>query len=133
MPKSVLVIDDDEDFRQRLAEVLQTARYHVLEAADGQEASALADKLNGAIDLMIVDLCLPRINGFEFIGSVTRRKSNIKIIATSSIYKDSFLDMATGMGADVALRKPQRFNGDLWLTTVRRLIGKGDQAEAAGG
>src|SRR5947209_20248222 len=105
MRKRILSIDDEQAFRASLAGVLKAARYDVLEAADGQKALAVIEKLRGRIDLLIVDLCLPDVNGFEVIGTITRRRSNIKIIATSAVYQDLYLDIAATIGATEAIRK----------------------------
>lgn len=83
-----MVIDDDDGFRTALADALQAARYEVLEAADGQKALAIIEQLHGGIDLLVVDLCLPEVNGFEVIGAITRHQSNMKVLATSGVYKE---------------------------------------------
>ena len=65
--------------------MLNGAGYRVLQALDGNSAARILDELNGQIDLAIVDLSLPGINGFELIGAVTRRPNSMKVIATSAV------------------------------------------------
>jgi CheY-like chemotaxis protein len=126
MRKLVLLIDDDDAFRKGVAGVLKQARYDVLEAADGQQALAVIEQLHGGIDLLVVDLCIPEVNGFEVIGAVTRHPSHIKILATSAVYKDLYLEIAGTLGATETIRKQpvgEPLNGNPWLSAVERLIG----------
>ena len=106
--------------------MLVEAGYRVLQATDGLRAAKLMEELRGEIDLAIVDLALPGVNGFELIGALSRRPNSVKIIATSAVYKDSQLESATTLGAHAAIRKPAQMNSILrqqWLGTVEQLIG----------
>jgi two-component system, OmpR family, response regulator VanR len=123
---TVLVVDDDPIFLSSVERMLATAGYRVLRATDGIQAVDLLEKKHGEIDLIIVDMALPGINGFEIIGAVSRRPNRIKIIATTSVYKDAF-EMAGTLGAHAAIRKPPEGRAlpeRDWLGTVRRLIGE---------
>src|SRR5690242_6027455 len=104
--QTVLIVDDDPAFLQLVEQMLLTAGYKTLRAADGTEAVAVLEKNYKEIDLAVVDLALPGINGFEIIGALSRRPNPVKIIATTSIYKDSHLAMAGTLGAHAAIRKP---------------------------
>ena len=113
-------------FLQTLEQMLVTAGYKVLRAVDGTEAVDILEKNNKEIDLAIVDLALPGINGFEIIGALSRRPNPVKIIATTSIYKDAHLAMAGTLGAHAAIRKPppgRALPERDWLATIQRLIG----------
>ncbi len=131
MPKTILIIDDDAGFRAALSGVLSGAGYRTVEAADGKAAIIIIEQLREAIDLMVVDICLPDMNGLEIIGAVTRRPRHVKVIAASAVFDQMFLDVATTVGANVGLKKPAK--GELpaaqWLQTVRGLLG--DAAEGA--
>jgi CheY-like chemotaxis protein len=123
---TVLVVDDDPKFLNAVDHMLATAGYRVLRAADGHQAVDILEKKHNEIDLIIVDMALPGINGFEIIGAISRRPNRIKIIATTSVYKDAF-EMAGALGAHAAIRKPPEgkpLPERDWLATVRRLIGE---------
>ncbi len=122
--KTVLVIDDDPKFRESLTGLLKQSGYHALEAANGREAVETIERLRTAIDLMIVDLSLPEISGVEIIGTVTRRKTTIKIIATSGVFDEAYLEMVKGVGADETVRKAAIRQPEKWLEIVRRLLGE---------
>ena len=124
---TVLVIDDDPRFLDAAERLLVAAGYQVLRASDGNQAIALLEKKHSEIDLAIVDLALPGINGFEIIGAISRRPNRVKIIATTSVYKDTHFEMAATLGAHAAIRKPAEgkpLQEREWLATVRRLIGE---------
>ena len=75
---------------------------------------------------MVVDLCLPDMNGIEIIEAVARKKGEIKIIAASGVFDDMFLDMATSLGADAGIRKPAggKAAAVKWLQAIRGLLGE---------
>lgn len=123
---TILVVDDDPDFVEQAQRMLGGAGYKVLQAADGIRATRLLEEMRGKIDLAIVDLALPGLNGFELIGALSRRPNSVKIIATSAVYKTPQLESATALGAHAALRKPpsaKALNQQQWLGTVEQLIG----------
>lgn len=131
MTKTVLVIDDDAEFRASLKAVLTESGYKALEAADGATAAKVLETTEGTIDLMIVDLALPDTNGLDIIGSVSRRESPLKIIATTAVFDDVYLEMSTSVGADAGVRKPRMKDpqfAEVWLAAVRRLLGTADLA-----
>ena len=134
---TVLIVDDDPDFLDAADHLLTSAGYKVLRAAHGQEAIGLLEKRHAEIDLAVVDLALPGLNGFEIIGAISRRPNRIKTIATTSVYKDAQLEVAGVLGAHAVIRKPpsgQRLPEREWLATVGRLIGApvGEQRAGAG-
>jgi CheY-like chemotaxis protein len=123
---TVLIVDDDPKFLNEVEQMLITAGYRVWCAANGTQAVDFLEKKHSEIDLAIVDLALPDINGFELIGAISRRANAIRVLATTSVHKDAYLDMASALGAHAAIRKPAKgacLPEDEWLATVHRLIG----------
>ena len=121
----VLIIDDDADFVAQLAQILSDNGYLVLSALDGKAAVTLVEQHRQDISLVIVDLFLPNINGFEFIGLLTRNKLNLKIIATSAA-RQKVLDTAFAVGADATVKKPESgalLDVQQWLDAVFLEIG----------
>lgn len=123
---AILVVDDDPKFLNAVAQMLTAAGYGVICAADGVQTVDLLEKKHHEIDLIILDLALPGINGFEIIGAISRRPNRLKIIATTSVYRDAHFEMAGALGAHAAIRKPpagKPIPEREWLDTVTRLIG----------
>jgi CheY-like chemotaxis protein len=132
---TVLVVDDDLGFLNALEQMLVAEGYRVLRAATGKQAVDVLEKKHHEIDLIVVDLALPDTNGFELIGAISRRATPIKVIATSSVFKDVYLDMAGTLGAHASIRKSREgkpFPESQWLATVRRLIGSATNESAVG-
>jgi CheY-like chemotaxis protein len=135
---TVLVIDDDVDFLDSVHQMLSASGYGVLRANDGPSAIRLLEEHRELIDLAIVDLALPGMNGFEIIGAVSRRPNSLKVIATTAVYRDSQLEVAGALGAHAVIRKPAPGSpppAREWLSTVEKLIGapgKNKLAQAVG-
>jgi CheY-like chemotaxis protein len=131
---TILVIDDDAAFSEQLRHMLTGAGYEVLVAADGLEGVKLLEKQHRAIDLAIVDLSLPGMNGFEIIGALSRRPNEIKIIAITGVYKPTHLEVAGTLGAHAVIRKPAEgasLPAKEWLGTIRQLLGAPTQRNSA--
>lgn len=79
----VLVVDDSDEMRRFVVKyVLEPNGFEVLEAADGAEG--LRRALEGAVDLMLLDLEMPRMNGFEVLEALRARCSEIPVILMTS-------------------------------------------------
>ena len=106
MPKKILVVDDDVNVRDFMSAGLQEAGYEVHAASDGQQGWQLAQSLRP--DLMILDIHMPLMHGYEVCQKVRADKSlaATKVIITSA--KNYLVDIRTahGVGADVYLNKP---------------------------
>ena len=101
---TILIVDDEAGVRDLLGDALRIAGYETLVAADGGEALTLWRA--NAIDLCIVDINMPRVDGFEFVETVRRDDVSIPILLLSA--RDAAVDVARGLriGADDYVRKP---------------------------
>jgi len=100
---SVLVVDDEKPLRDFVRRNLEVRGYHVLSAANGLEALAIFERER--IDLIILDLMMPHLDGLE----VTRRLrevSTVPIIVLSALDEESDKVRAFDLGADDYLTKP---------------------------
>lgn len=103
MSKTVLIVDDDREIAG-LAEIyLQNEGYDVLQAQDGLEALAIIER--ASIDLIVLDVMMPRMEGLEFCRRV-RATSQVPILMLSAKVQD--MDKITGLmtGADDYMTKP---------------------------
>jgi CheY-like chemotaxis protein len=104
---SILLVDDDEQFRTMLSEVLTRAGYEVREASDGSKAIELYR--SHPTDVVITDLVMPEKEGLETIVEFKRLYSQAKIIAISGGGRNGsqdYLKMAKAFGARQVLAKP---------------------------
>jgi DNA-binding response OmpR family regulator len=106
----ICVIEDDAQVRGTLAELLKSAGFAVVTAADG-ELGLEAIKTSGA-RLAISDIVMPNREGIETIREIKQRFPAVRIIAMSGggSRSDSvdFLELALAMGADDVMAKPFR-------------------------
>lgn len=98
----VLVVEDDSDVREAMVQVLQSAGYDAVPAGDGEDALAQLDRgLEPCV--ILLDLMMPRMDGWEFLAQQHRRESRTPIIVVSAYGSQDEL-----RGADVIayMRKP---------------------------
>ena len=105
--RHVLVVDDDMCIRKGLKIRLEGAGYKVSTAGNGTEGIMIFDE-NGA-DLMILDVQMPDIDGFEVCKSV-KQKEDIPVIfltgAQNQMVRDFLPQMVDAVGGDYFMRKP---------------------------
>ena len=120
-PKSILVVEDYESFRNSLKQLLELEGYSVIEAETGEEALERAqEKLP---DLIIMDLTLPRMNGLEATRKI-REISELRltpIIALSAYDAEDFRKDAKMAGCNDYVTKPIDF--DHFTTVLRQIFG----------
>ena len=117
----ILVIDDDEQMRVLLRQVMEWAGHEVVEAADGREGTRLQRQHRA--DLVITDLIMPEQEGLETITALRRDYPGLKIIAISGggrIGPEAYLPAARELGADRVFSKP--FDVRELAETVRELL-----------
>jgi two-component system cell cycle sensor histidine kinase/response regulator CckA len=81
--KNILVVDDDPDIRQLVAEAFRTPEFHIYTAKDGVEALRMIDDPSTTVDLLLVDVVMPRLNGPELVRVILSHHPEIRIIFMS--------------------------------------------------
>ena len=104
----VLVVEDDRELRQLFARVLQRSGYAALEAGNGQQALDVLE--HEYIDLIISDIMMPVMDGYELVRSLREAGMNIPVLMITA--KDAFDDMRRGFlsGTDDYMVKPINVN-----------------------
>ena len=117
----ILVIDDDDDFRSMLCDLLKRSAYTVFESTDGQEGLKM-NKIEKP-DLIITDIVMPNQDGIETVIRLHKEYPEIKIIAVSGgglVQPYLYLHMAKTLGADQTFTKP--INNKKFLEAVNILL-----------
>jgi two-component system KDP operon response regulator KdpE len=100
---SVLVVDDEKALRDFVRRNLEIRGFQVLSAANGLEALALFN--NNSVDLVVLDLMMPHMDGLETVRRI-RQKSLVPVIVLSALGEEEDKIRALDMGADDYLTKP---------------------------
>jgi two-component system chemotaxis response regulator CheY len=118
--QSILAVDDSASMRQMVAFTLKGAGYHVIEAADGQEAYEKA--MSQSVDLVLTDQNMPRMDGVTLVknlrGLPTYTATPILILTTES--SDEMKSKGRAAGATGWLVKP--FDPTKLLEVIRKVI-----------
>lgn len=107
MPR-ILVIDDQSDVRAMISIVLRINHFDIVEAASG--AAGLKEFENCRFDLVIVDIFLQGMNGFDVITVMRERIPDLPIVAISGMTTLDFLSASPELSNVVCLQKPFRPN-----------------------
>ena len=101
---NILLVEDDDNLRRLMATVLKRNRFNVFQAANGKEAIDLAE--NNHIDLMVCDIMLPEVNGYEVTMSVREFNEGLPVIMVTAL--ETLDDKRRGFasGADDYMVKP---------------------------
>lgn len=114
----VLLVEDDESLGEGIRTALRRAAYAVDWLRDG--ASALAAIRDGGIDLVVLDLGLPRMDGIEVIRAARRAGASVPILVLSARERAADRTLGLDVGADDYLGKP--FDTHELLARVRALL-----------
>ena len=119
MPVTLIV--DDESFVRNVVKTVLTPKGHVvLEAESGKEALSICEKT--AVDLVIADLWMPEMDGFELISLLRESHNDLPILAISGVFSGEFLNSVRLLGPAETLEKP--FTGEQLLVMVNKLLGE---------
>ena len=99
----ILVVDDDEDMRRLLHRVLELEGYDVAIAVNGRSALALMEERRP--NLVILDIMMPELDGFQVLDLI-RQRSNVPVIMLTARDEVVCLHQALVAGADDYVRKP---------------------------
>ncbi len=125
MSATIALVDDDRNILTSVSIALEAEGYKVRTYADGAEA--LRAMQAQPVDLIVLDIKMPRMDGMEMLGRL-RRTSNVPVIFLTS--KDDEVDEVLGlkMGADDYVRKP--FSQRLLIERIRTVLRRADAAKA---
>jgi DNA-binding response OmpR family regulator len=102
--ETVLIIEDDPTMLTALKDNFEFKGYKVLTAADGEKGLRAA--LNGKPDLILLDIMLPKINGYEICRLIREAKLEMPIIMLTAKGEESDIVLGLNLGADDYVTKP---------------------------
>ena len=111
--KHILVIDDEQALLQLVKNILEPKGYKVSLAASGYSGLALMEK--EPPDLIILDMKMAGLNGFQVLD-IIRQRSNVPVIMLTGIIDKNILSKSLNIGADDYITKP--FNPDVLVARI---------------
>jgi DNA-binding response OmpR family regulator len=126
VPKTILVVDDEKRLVSLVSEYLQKSGYRVVEAYDGRAALSVARREKP--DLIVLDVMMPEMDGYEFMLA-HRKEADTPIILLTARVEDEEKVIGLEMGADDYITKPFRPRELVArVRAVLRRFGKGEPA-----
>lgn len=101
---NILVVDDDKNTRLLFQAVLENANYNVTVACDGLEALKILDKTH--IDLVLLDIMMPNMDGYEFTKVLRENNNNLPILMVSAKQLPQDKHKGFSVGTDDYMTKP---------------------------
>ena len=120
--ETILLVDDEPGVRKLIAAILQAHGYTVIEAGNGASALTAFDKNAHKIDLVVTDIVMPQMNGYELAERLSEQSPAVKILFISG-YRDNPIGGDQGGTPRPFLHKP--FTPDSLLFKVRDVLDAG--------
>jgi two-component system, cell cycle sensor histidine kinase and response regulator CckA len=117
-PETILVVEDDDEVRAVMQEILQDAGYTVLAARSGDDALVLLASHTGAIHLLLTDVILPGLSGEMLANRIKERRPHMKVLFMSG-YTDEIVRARVSTESPL-LEKP--FTSEELVTKVRDVL-----------
>ena len=114
---AILIVDDEQKMREFVALFLRSSKYTVFEAADGRTALNILSK--GTIDLIVLDIMLPDISGFDLCSQI-RVRSSVPIIFLTALADEEYQMIGYRVEGDDYITKP--FNASILLAKIQRIL-----------
>jgi len=124
----ILLVEDEDNIREPAAEILEARGYVVLPARNGAEALEIANHHDGAIDLMVTDVVMPRLSGSRLAEALEPSRPDMRVLYISGYPEDAIVHHGVLEPRHRFLQKP--FPPGILLQTVRELL---DNSNPGGG
>lgn len=120
MANHILVIDDQESMQSIISQMLKDKGYQVSTASDGEEGLNLLNQNPDSFDLVLADVNMPKIDGFEFLKTVKNTHPQKPVILMTGVNKDAAKVLGEEYQADAVIEKP--FKVEEVLAVIRRIM-----------
>ncbi len=119
--ESVLLVEDEDSFRRLVRKFLEQSGYVVLEAKDGKAALRVSDFFPGPIHLVLTDVVMPNMSGYELARALASRRPASKVLFMSGYAANTNLPAYIQNSGAVFIQKP--FSRDALAIKLREVMG----------
>jgi len=127
MGKTVLIVEDELKMRKLLVDYLRHEGFNTIEAANGREALERYEA--GRVDLVILDIMMPFMDGFDTCRAI-RETSNVLIVLLTAKSEEYDKLLGYDLGADDYITKP--FSPKVFIAKIKALFKRLDEGSGAG-
>ena len=124
--KTILVVDDEDDVRESVREVLRDEGYRVVDTADGSQVLDLIRQERP--ELVLLDIWMPQVDGIGLLKEIKTQEPELNVVMVSGHGNIHTAVTATKFGAFDFLEKPVSLEG--LLLTVQRALGESSSSAA---
>ncbi|WP_194190618.1 response regulator transcription factor [Clostridium chrysemydis] len=117
MKKSILIVEDETRIRMLIRDYLTREEFNIYEATNGEDALALFSKYK--IDLIVLDIMMPKMNGFEVLDKL-REVSTVPVILLTAKSEEDDKLQGYELGADDYMTKP--FSPKILVAKIKALL-----------
>ncbi len=121
--ETLLIVEDQTDVRRMALAILKASGYHLLEAANAEQALELSANYRGKIDLLVTDVIMPGLNGRQLADRLTKERPALKVLYTSGYTADVITLQGSLEPGMEYLPKP--FGAAQLSAKVRQVLGSG--------
>lgn len=114
----ILIIDDSSLSRRMMRKILENASYHVVEASEGFSALEIFSLENP--ELVLLDLTMPGMNGFDVLKQLKELRPSVKVVVATADIQSFTKKLAFDMGADGFITKP--FDSEEVINMIKNLL-----------
>ena len=116
---NILVVDDESRMRKLINDFLKVKGFNILEAADGEEALAIFEEQNQKIDLILLDVMMPKLDGWSVLRQI-RQTSEVPIIMLTARGEEQDELFGFELGVDEYISKP--FSPKILVARVEAIL-----------
>jgi DNA-binding NtrC family response regulator len=123
----ILLVDDEERYRELIARVLTKAGYEVLQAADGIEALSSLEK--SKVELVLSDILMPALNGYALVARIRAKWPNMPVILTTGFLSPDAAKTMMNGSVDFI---PKPINAETLIDMIHRRVPPGQVTRTNG-
>ena len=119
--KTILIVDDEERVRKLLKDFLIRENYKTIEAKDGEEALKIFNTLNDSINMILLDVMMPKLDGWSVLRQI-RNESKVPVIMLTARAEEQDELFGFELGVDEYVSKP--FSPKLLMARIKAIFNR---------
>ena len=127
MKKNILVVDDEIRMRKLIKDFLKVKEFEIIEAGDGEEALNIYNNNNNNIDLIILDVMMPKLDGWSVLRQIRQENKQIPVVMLTARAEEQDELFGFELGVDEYITKP--FSPKLMVARVEAILRRSFNSE----